>query len=185
MKDIRNIFRRLEKLLKEAKWFDDEWEIYNRGPYLQLYKSNWYNHNQGGIHFETSIEAPQLKSKSFDRDARRGELPVTAEFFLERFLLLERDRIARWNTYQIQTSENTVVSEYCLLITNLEQRIYGELNQLRQLADGIDQTLQAFKSIAVECRESTIKNSKEQFSRPMNDQTDGRSKQRSSCGAQR
>ena len=65
MKDIRNIFRRLEKLLKEAKWFDDEWEIYNRGPYLQLYKSNWYNHNQGGIHFETSIEAPQLKSKSF------------------------------------------------------------------------------------------------------------------------
>ena len=54
---------RLEKLLKEA-WFDEDWEIYTRGPYLQLYKTNWFNHNQGGIHFETSIEAPQLKEKA-------------------------------------------------------------------------------------------------------------------------
>ena len=65
MKDIKNIFRGLEKLLKEAKWFDEDWEIYNRGPYLQLYKTTWFNHNQGGIHFETSIEAPQLKEKAF------------------------------------------------------------------------------------------------------------------------
>ena len=53
MKDIKNIFRGLEKLLKEAKWFDEDWEIYNRGPYLQLYKTTWFNHNQGGVHFET------------------------------------------------------------------------------------------------------------------------------------
>ena len=142
MKDIRNIFRRLEKLLKEAKWFDDEWEIYNRGPYLQLYKSNWYNHNQGGIHFETSIEAPQLKSKSFPIAMHAEEDCPSRQSFLERFLLLERERIARWNTYQIQTSENTVVQRILPLnYKNLEQRIYGELNQLRQLADGIDQTL--------------------------------------------
>ena len=146
MKDIRNIFRRLEKLLKEAKWFDDEWEIYNRGPYLQLYKSNWYNHNQGGIHFETSIEAPQLKSKSFPIAMQAEEDCPSRQSFLERFLLLERDRIARWNTYQIQTSENTVVQRILPLnYKNLEQRIYGELNQLRQLADGIDQTLRGLQ----------------------------------------
>ena len=63
--------------------------------------------------------------------------------FLERFLLLERDRISRWNTYQIQASENTIVQRVLPLnYKNLEQRIYGELNQLRQLADGVDQTLQ-------------------------------------------
>tara|TARA_B100000886_G_C20300530_1_gene439485 strand:- start:148 stop:438 length:291 start_codon:yes stop_codon:yes gene_type:complete len=61
MKDIKNIFRGLEKLLKEAKWFNEDWEIYNRGPYLQLYKTAWFNHYQGGVHFETSIEAPQLQ----------------------------------------------------------------------------------------------------------------------------
>ena len=65
MKDIKNIFRNLEKLLRNASWFDDSWEIYNRGPYLQLYKSNWYNQSQGGIHFETYIEASQIKKNLF------------------------------------------------------------------------------------------------------------------------
>ena len=52
-------------MLKQSKWFDEEWEIYNRGVYLQLYKSGWHNYNQGGIHFETYIEAPQIKQKPF------------------------------------------------------------------------------------------------------------------------
>ena len=56
MKNIKNIFRNLEKKLKQASWFEPDWEIYNRGEYLQLYKANWHNENQGGIHFETYIE---------------------------------------------------------------------------------------------------------------------------------
>ena len=51
MKNIKNIFRNLEKKLKQASWFEPDWEIYNRGEYLQLYKANWHNENQGGIHF--------------------------------------------------------------------------------------------------------------------------------------
>ena len=39
-------------------------EIYNRGDYLQLYKMNWHNNSQGGVHFET-IEAAQIKQKKF------------------------------------------------------------------------------------------------------------------------
>lgn len=65
MKDVKGVFRNLEKMLEQAKWFDDGWEIYNRGNYLQLYKENWFNHNQGGIHFETFIETPQIKQKQF------------------------------------------------------------------------------------------------------------------------
>jgi hypothetical protein len=61
MKDIKNIFQGLEKKLRQSSWFEDGWQIYNRGPYLQLYKSNWHNQNQGGIHFETYIESPQIK----------------------------------------------------------------------------------------------------------------------------
>ena len=49
MKNIKNIFRNLEKKLKQASWFEPDWEIYNRGEYLQLYKANWHNENQGGI----------------------------------------------------------------------------------------------------------------------------------------
>ena len=50
MKDLKLIFKNFEKTLRNSVWFDDGWEIYNRGVYLQLYKSNWYNQNQGGVH---------------------------------------------------------------------------------------------------------------------------------------
>ena len=63
MKNIKNIFRNLEKQLRQTSWFNEDWEIYNRGAYLQLYKVNWCNQNQGGVHFETFIEAPQIKKK--------------------------------------------------------------------------------------------------------------------------
>ena len=65
MKDLRNVFRRLQRSLVASRWFEDDWEIYNRGAYLQLYKTNWHNNNQGGVHFETFIEAQQIKQKSF------------------------------------------------------------------------------------------------------------------------
>ncbi len=65
MKDVKGVFRNLEKMLEKANWFEDGWEIYNRGEYLQLYKQNWFNENQGGVHFETFIEGPQIKQKHF------------------------------------------------------------------------------------------------------------------------
>lgn len=64
MKDIKPIFRNLEKMLRQSSWFDDGWEIYNRGAYMQLYKENWHNEAQGGIHFETYIEAREIKKKN-------------------------------------------------------------------------------------------------------------------------
>ena len=142
MKDIKNIFRGLEKLLKEAKWFDEDWEIYNRGPYLQLYKTTWFNHNQGGIHFETSIEAPQLKDKVFPIAMHAEEdCPSQAEF-KDCFLRLEGERIKSWKNYQIDGGGFTVLQRKLPLnYKNLEQRIYSELSLLRQLEDGIESTL--------------------------------------------
>ena len=51
MKDLKLIFKNFEKNLRASAWFDDSWEIYNRGVYLQLYKRNWFNDNLGGVHF--------------------------------------------------------------------------------------------------------------------------------------
>ena len=67
MKDIKNVFRRLEKMLTQARWFQDDWAIYNRGEYMQLYKNTWFNQSQGGVHFETCIES---------RELRQGEFPI-------------------------------------------------------------------------------------------------------------
>ena len=61
MKDIKGVFRNLENLIRGSRWFENEWEIYNSGTYLQLYKKNWHNENQGGIHFETYIGDSQIK----------------------------------------------------------------------------------------------------------------------------
>ena len=65
MKNSKAVFRALEQRLTQAKWFNDDWEIYNRGEYLQLYKEGWHNENQGGIHFETYIEAREIREKAF------------------------------------------------------------------------------------------------------------------------
>ena len=55
MKNSKGIFRNLEQLLMKSGWFTDDWNIYNRGEYLQLYKDGWPI-NRGGVHFETYID---------------------------------------------------------------------------------------------------------------------------------
>ena len=43
MKDIKNVSRKIGSKLRGSSWFKDDWEIYNRGTYMQLYKVHWYN----------------------------------------------------------------------------------------------------------------------------------------------
>lgn len=142
MKDIKNVFRNLEKLLRNASWFDDGWEIYNRGPYLQLYKSSWHNHNQGGIHFETYIEAPQIKQKSFPICMHAEEDCPSQPEFIDKFLALESGRIKSWKGYQtIGKGYHICERTLPLNFKNLEQRIFEELNRLLQLENGVEQAL--------------------------------------------
>ena len=144
MKDIRNTFRNLEKMLKQASWFDDDWEIYNRGPYLQLYKSNWHNHNQGGIHFETFIESPQIKKKAFPIFMHAEEDCPSQADFIRKFLELEGGRINNWKGYQTVGSGYSICQRTMPLnFKNIEQRIYEEFNRLRQLEFGVEQALDA------------------------------------------
>ena len=82
MKDPKKNFKNIEQMLKKSSWFADGWEIFNRGAYMQLYKENWYNQNQGGIHFETYLEPPQIKKKRVpDRNACRRRLSPAREIY--------------------------------------------------------------------------------------------------------
>ena len=144
MKDLKNNFRNLEKKLKQSSWFSDDWEIYNRGVYLQLYKVNWYNHNQGGIHFETYIEKPQIKQKTFPICMHaENDCPSQIEF-MQKFLELEGDRIKSWKGYQTVGTGYTICQKNLPLnFKNLEQRIFEELNRLRQLESNVEKVLHA------------------------------------------
>ncbi|MFD2177093.1 hypothetical protein [Veronia pacifica] len=142
MKDIKAIFRNLEKMLTQASWFEDGWEIYNRGPYLQLYKENWHNQNQGGIHFETYIEAPQIKQKAFPVCMHAEEDCPEQSAFIEAFLAYERRRIESWKGYKISGKGYDICQRSMPLNTKgLEQRIFEELNRLRQLEHSVDKVL--------------------------------------------
>ena len=142
MKNVKSVFRNLEKQLRNASWFNDGWEIYNRGEYLQLYKSNWYNGNQGGVHFETYIEAPQMKSKSFPLCMHAEEDCPSQQDFIQRFLEMEEKQINSWKGYKVIGSGYHICEKKLPLnFKNLEQRLYEEFNRLRKLATSVDQIL--------------------------------------------
>ena len=142
MKDIKSIFSKVEKQLKKSSWFGNEWEVYNRGEYLQLYKINWHNESQGGVHFETYIEADQIKQKKFPICMHAEESCPSQEQFIQKFLEIEGDRIKSWKGYKtIGKGYSICKRELPLNFKNLDQRILEELNRLRKLENGVDQVL--------------------------------------------
>ncbi len=144
MKDVKSVFRNLEKKLRHSSWFEDDWEIYNRGVYLQLYKANWHNDNQGGIHFETYIEAPQIKQKEFSICMHAEEDCPSQQTFIHKFLEMEGERIRGWKGYRtVGKGYNVCERKLPLNFKNLEDRLLEEFNRLRQLEAGIDQVLRA------------------------------------------
>ena len=143
MKNLKLIFKNFERMLRTSAWFEDGWEIYNRGVYLQLYKSNWYNQNQGGIHFETYIEAPQIKKKTFPVCFHAEQECPSHQAFISRFLESHGDEIRGWKGYKVLGDGYRVCQrDLPLNYKNLEQRLVEEFNRLRQLETRIDQALQ-------------------------------------------
>ena len=148
MKDIKGVFRGLEQKIIESKWFSSGWQIYNRGEYLQLYKTTWHNQNQGGIHFETYIETPQIKQKQFPICMHAEEDCPFQRFFIKRFLELEKHRIKSWKGYKIIDKDYHIFNKIMPLnFKNLEQRMFEEFNKLRNLEVSVEKAL---SSIALE-----------------------------------
>ena len=142
MKDVKNIFRGLENRLREAKWFDEDWDIYNRGVYLQLYKTNWHNHRQGGIHFETYIEKQQIKQKNFPLCMHAENDCPSQHVFVQKFLEREGDRIRGWKGYvTVGVGYSIFQRTLPLNYKKLDQRLFEEFNQLQRLGDTVDELL--------------------------------------------
>ena len=142
MKNIKGVFRNLETKLMNASWFGDEWQIYNRGEYLQLYKDSWHNDSQGGIHFETFIEAREIRNKQFPICVHAEEDCPSQQQFIEELLALEGDRIRSWKGYKTGGSAYTICERRMPLnFKNLEQRLFEEFSRLRKLESGIAEAL--------------------------------------------
>lgn len=142
MKNIKGVFRTLEKKLSQASWYENGWVIYNRGVYLQLYKDSWHNYNQGGVHFETFIEANEIRRKEFPICLHAEEDCPSQQRFIEELLLLEGDRIRSWKGYKtIGTGYSICERRLPLNFKNLEQRLFEELNRLRKLESSIEEVL--------------------------------------------
>ena len=142
MKNSKTVFRNLESRLTQARWFADGWTIYNRGEYLQLSKENWYNENQGGIHFETYIEAREIRQKAFPICVHAEEDCPSQARFIQELLALEGDRIKGWKGYKTVGQGYTIcVRTLPLKAKNLDQRIFEEFTRLRQLEAGIEAAL--------------------------------------------
>ena len=142
MKNIKSVFSSLEKKLMRSAWFGDDWYIYNRGEYLQIYKDGWHNHNQGGVHFETYIEAREIQQKEFPICVHAEEDCPSQQRFIQELLSIEGDRIRSWKGYKTVGSGYTVcVRKMPLNFKNLDQRIFEELSRLRKLEAGIDEAL--------------------------------------------
>ena len=126
----------------KSSWFKNGWNIYNRGEYLQLYKDNWHNHNQSGIHFETYIEAREIRQKEFPICVHAEEDCPSQERFIEELLNLEGDKIRKWKGYKT-IGKGYAICERKLSLNskNIEQRIFEELSRLRKLEAGIQEAL--------------------------------------------
>ena len=73
--------------------YDSQAGLVTNGIYIiagvpQLYKHNWCNQNQGGVHFETYIEAREIKQKQFPI-CMHAEKTALTQRFIEEFLALE------------------------------------------------------------------------------------------------
>ncbi|MCE2950214.1 MAG: hypothetical protein ACK515_10585 [bacterium] len=142
MKDVKAVFRNVETMLRQTTWFEHGWEIFNRGAYMQLYKSNWYNASQGGVHFETFIEDAQLRQKAFPIALHAEADCPSQQRFIEALVESERGRIQGWKGYRLVGRGYTVCERILPLnFKALEQRLLQEFNQLRELEAAVDQTL--------------------------------------------
>ena len=142
MKNSKAVFRSLEQRLTQAKWFSDGWEIYNRGEYLQLYKEGWHNENQGGIHFETYIEAREIREKAFPICVHAEEDCPSQDQFIQELVAIEGDRIRGWKGYKAVGKGYTVCMRMLPLnLKNLDQRLFEEFSRLRKLEKGIEEAL--------------------------------------------
>ena len=97
---------------------------------------------RGGVHFETYIEAREIRNKQFPICVHAEEDCPSQQRFIEELLVLEGARIKGWKGYKTVGKGYTIcLRTLPIKSKNLDQRIFQELTRLRQLESGIDEAL--------------------------------------------
>ncbi|MBI4179869.1 hypothetical protein HY522_10665 [bacterium] len=143
MKDYKSVFKELENNLMSLKWWTESWTIYNRGVYMQVAKENWFNDNQGGIHFETYVEKNELAEKLVPIHMHvEDEFPKQDEF-VRLFTERARPQIEKWKGYKVYGTGYLICQRKLPLDPkSLSSRLIEEYSRLRDLEPLIDKTIE-------------------------------------------
>ncbi len=142
MKNLKPLFQDLEAGIRAARWFTDDWTIYNRGVYLQLAKTTWHNQDQGGIHFETSIEAPQIKAGLVPISLHVETDVPAADVVAGRLRAVVHDRFDAWKGYKLGSGGYLVCERQLPLhLRQLPSQWREEFHRLQALVPLIDAVL--------------------------------------------
>jgi len=94
------------------------------------------------VHFETYIEAREIRQKAFPICLHAEEDCPAQARFIQELLALEGDRIKGWKGYKtVGTGYTVCFRQMPLKSKNLDQRIFEELSRLRQLEASIQEAL--------------------------------------------
>jgi len=142
VRDFKPVFKEIERSLERQKWFSSDWRIYNRGVYMQVYKNNWFNDDQGGIHFETYVEKDELAEKQVPIHMHvESDFPKDEEF-VRLFTGLARPVIEGWKGYKVQGTGYMICQRKLPLDPqSLQSRLVEEFGRLQELAPMIDRTI--------------------------------------------
>lgn len=141
------LFKKLERALTSQPWFSDGWIIYtghfSEGIFLQLYKAEWHNHNQRGIHLETWVSIDGV---------RNGSVPVVLHVEREapyrkglNHLLVERGTglMTSWPGYSVSCTNvmERFIHRFPLSRNTLVKRLTEEFTRVQEIGDVIDGVL--------------------------------------------
>jgi hypothetical protein len=149
--EVARQFEQLEQSMTNAGWFKQAWKMrwhytndqYGEGIGCQLSKSNWYNENENGIHFdafvrETTEENPTITVMLHVHSG----FPKPAEF-IQLFVAENSATLENWGNAKIMP--NHPLMPFLLKVpytaNTIAEVLEAEYNRLRQLEQPIDRTI--------------------------------------------
>jgi hypothetical protein len=151
--EIARQFEELEQRLADAGWFKQDWSMrwhynndqFGEGIACQLSKTNWYNEDENGIHFDTitreSEETPPTLTLMMHV---HSGFPKPAEFIAQ-FSQQNQALLGGWENGKFMPDHPLIPLLIKVPYTKdtLAQVLETEYNRLRQLEPLIDQTIVA------------------------------------------
>ena len=63
--EVNHLFDELVEHIESAPWFTEDWRMSRDGSYMHVTKTNWYDDNGQGVHFEVYVGDTEIEAKQF------------------------------------------------------------------------------------------------------------------------